>query len=169
MDPILITVIIVAIACGVVAFGTWLESQSKKRAEQAGIYRGVSSFDSYQPQPTTPPRPTASDLAAVHGLVGVSRTPPPLVRVIPLTQDKQAYVDAADADRLKQHKWIAHKTGKKVVAARYVTENGKRRLELMHREIADQLRPDLRGKRYIVRHKDDNGLNNRRDNIDVLG
>ncbi len=74
------------------------------------------------------------------------------VKRIPVTGGLYAYVDAADYDRLSQHKW-------QLVSGRYAgrRENGK--MVLMHREIM-QTPP---GK--VCDHADGNGLDNLRANL----
>jgi hypothetical protein len=77
--------------------------------------------------------------------------------LIPLTRNKMALVDLADFHWLRQFKWHAMRVGSKFYACR--TERG--RTILMHRRIMDP--PEG----LVVDHKNDNGLDNRRDNLRI--
>ena len=85
-------------------------------------------------------------------------------RLIPLTQDKFAIVDAEDYDRLREYKWYAKNGGNTYYAARAerVFKDGKFigvRQILMHRFIMNAPR------RLVVDHINHNGLDNRRENL----
>lgn len=77
--------------------------------------------------------------------------------LIPLTRNKVALVDLADFLWLCEFKWRAMKVGSKFYACR--TEKG--RTVLMHRRIMDP------AKGFVVDHKNENGLDNRRINLRV--
>ena len=76
-------------------------------------------------------------------------------KLIPLTQDKFAIVDAEDYDRLSEHKWHVMKCVRTEYAGSY--QDGK--YILMHRVLLNA--PHHR----IVDHRDGNGLNNRKHNL----
>jgi hypothetical protein len=84
------------------------------------------------------------------------------MKKIKLTQGKFALVDDVDFDWLNQWKWYTRKSRKTFYAQRNSkTINGVRHLILMHRVI---LRPSIKKQ---VDHKDENGLNNQRNNIRI--
>jgi hypothetical protein len=85
-------------------------------------------------------------------------------KLMPLTQDKYAIVDAEDYDQLGQYKWYAKKGGNTYYAARGVRvyKDGKYvgvKQILMHRVITNAPAG------MMVDHRDHNGLNNRRSNL----
>lgn len=91
---------------------------------------------------------------------------------IKLSGGKVAQVDAADFEWLSQWKWYASK-GKhdKYYACRWTKEAehghcGLRTRKYMHREIMGL--PSLREDPRIVDHGDDDGLNNRRENLTIV-
>jgi len=78
-------------------------------------------------------------------------------KLIPLTQDKFAIVDAQDYEWLSKYKWYALKDKRTYYAAR----SSNRKTLRMHREI-------MRApKHLLVDHRDHNGLNNRRSNLRI--
>src|SRR5579859_2501899 len=83
------------------------------------------------------------------------------MREIPLTQGKVALVDDADFDWLNQWKWCAMKVGKTHYAVRNEPRQPgkKRKLILMHREIAAQAGLS------DVDHENHAGLDNQRHNL----
>lgn len=91
------------------------------------------------------------------------------MKEIPLTRGKVAVVDDVDFERLSKHKWHAMKSpsgryyaGRFVTVAPYTPGTGKqRRLILMHREVLGLSLDDP----TKVDHKDDEGLNNWRNNL----
>jgi hypothetical protein len=76
-------------------------------------------------------------------------------RLIPLTQDKFAIVDAEDYEELSKHKWHTNKSHKSEYAAR---KPGRKHIS-MHRLLLNAP-PGL-----LVDHRDGNGLNNRKSNL----
>jgi hypothetical protein len=76
-------------------------------------------------------------------------------KLIPLTQDKFAIVDAEDYERLNQHKWHVSKSHNSEYAVRCP---GRKRI-LMHRLLLNA--PGG----LVVDHRDGNGLNNRKSNL----
>ncbi len=81
--------------------------------------------------------------------------PPPAYRTIPLTQGKEAIVDAADYDYLMRWSWFAYRNKKTFYAAR--KEKG--RMVRMHSAIL-RTGPDA-----TPDHQNRNGLDNRRTNL----
>jgi hypothetical protein len=82
------------------------------------------------------------------------------MKIIPLTQGKQATVDDVDFKRLSKHKWFAMRTQSgKWYATRRIRKGHKIETVYMHREIAIKM-----GVGALV-HKDLDGLNNRRKNL----
>jgi hypothetical protein len=82
------------------------------------------------------------------------------VKVIKLTQGKEAIVDDSDFYNLNKYKWCAKKDTNTYYAMRKADlPNGKRTTILMHREIL----PLPQG--LLVDHIDGNGLNNQRENL----
>lgn len=76
-------------------------------------------------------------------------------KLIPLTQDKFAIVDAQDYEWLCKYKWYALKDK----ATYYAARSANRKTLRMHREI-------MRApKHLLVDHRDHNGLDNRRSNL----
>lgn len=78
---------------------------------------------------------------------------------IPLTKGLFAVVDAADFERLSQHRWQAMKSKNTFYAARSVIVAGRKKTIRMHREILKVPAG------VLVDHRDRNGLNNRRQNL----
>lgn len=79
---------------------------------------------------------------------------------IPLTRGLVALVDDADAEWLGQWKWRAKWCNSNFYAARTrALPGGRRRIVLMHREIAGA------PKGVMVDHRDHNTMNNRRKNL----
>ena len=90
------------------------------------------------------------------------------MKTIPLTKGKVALVSDEDYPMLMQFKWYAslESRGTKWYAVRRQTIDGKRVKIRMHRFIMG-LPPgkeDLR----VVDHKNDNSLDNQRDNLEVI-
>ncbi len=81
-------------------------------------------------------------------------------KLIPLTQDKFAIVDADDYDRLNQYKWYASRNENGDYYAKRM-ERGTRRQIIMHRVITEAP-PGL-----LVDHRNHNGLDNRRSNLRI--
>ena len=89
------------------------------------------------------------------------------MKTIPLTQGKFALVDDCDYEYLSQWKWHftlckGRRTG---YAKRRQIVDGKIKLLPMHHAIADRV--GLKTGRSKVDHRDENGLNNSRDNLRV--
>ena len=83
------------------------------------------------------------------------------MKEISLTQDKVALVDDEDFDKLNQFKWCANKIGNRYYAVRGSQVNKKSKSILMHREI-------MNTPKYLqVDHKDNDSLNNQKDNLRV--
>ena len=76
-------------------------------------------------------------------------------KLIPLTQDKFAIVDAEDYEWLNQHKWHVLKHGRTEYAGSY--QDGK--YIKMHRVLLSAPAG------LVVDHRDGNGLNNRKSNL----
>lgn len=87
------------------------------------------------------------------------------MKKVPLSKGYVAVVDDDDFDWVSQWKWTAQETVKpgKVYAVRY-TKGGRlhRRRVRMHRELIGVNDPNLE-----VDHRDNNGLNNTRENLRV--
>lgn len=82
------------------------------------------------------------------------------VKEIELTKGYTAKVSDEDYDWLTQWKWLAKVySGGRVYAARVKTENKKRKMVYMHREIL-QPREGM-----VADHIDGDGLNNQRENL----
>lgn len=79
--------------------------------------------------------------------------------LVPLTQGKEAVIDAADAERVLAHKWHAFWTGRRWYAARSIGTSRQRQYVYMHRFILDTPTG------LWTDHKDGDGLNNRRSNL----
>jgi hypothetical protein len=84
------------------------------------------------------------------------------MKLIPLTQGKFAQVDDADYDFLMQWKWHADKSpsGNTFYAKRNDKSSGKNKAICMHRLLLGLTAPKIFGE-----HRDQNGLNNQRDNL----
>ena len=86
-------------------------------------------------------------------------------RLIPLTQDKFAIVDAEDYERLNKYKWCISKTSNTNYALRRIRgkmvkgKRGKHKTILMHRFILNA--PG----HLVVDHINHNGLDNRKKNL----
>jgi hypothetical protein len=76
-------------------------------------------------------------------------------KLLPLTQDKFAIVDAADFPHLSRYNWCVVKTDNTCYAARY----RKRKQTFMHRLITSA------PSHLVVDHINHNGLDNRKDNL----
>ena len=86
------------------------------------------------------------------------------MKQIPLTQGQFAIVDDADYDWLNQWKWYALKDRRTFYAVRNVRLPDRKRTVLkMHRQILGL----ERGDKSECDHKNNNGLDNRHDNIRV--
>lgn len=84
------------------------------------------------------------------------------MKKIPLTQGKFAIVDDEDYAELSKHKWYALKVDKTWYAYRGARmPNNKMALVAMHRQILNA------PKGSEVDHMNHNGLNNKRDNIQI--
>ena len=81
-------------------------------------------------------------------------------KLIPLTQDKFAIVDAEDYEWLNQYKWYASRNENGDYYAKRM-ERGTRRQIIMHRVITEAP-PGL-----LVDHRNHNGLDNRRSNLRI--
>jgi hypothetical protein len=83
------------------------------------------------------------------------------MREIPLTQGKVALVDDEDYEQIAIFKWCAYrpKRSKTFYACRGIVRDGKRTTEQMHRKIVDAKVGEK------VDHKDQDGLNNTKNNI----
>lgn len=96
----------------------------------------------------------------------VRRSPVPdenSIRYIPLTQGKQAIVDAADYEWLMQWKWCATERKHTWYAVRNQASaetKHKKSSILMHRQILG-----LSSRAELADHRDGNGLNNTRSNL----
>lgn len=91
------------------------------------------------------------------------------MKKIKLTKGKVALVSNEDFDRVNAFKWTASqesKGGAKWYAVRRVTLDGKRVKIRMHRFILD-VPPGTLDSR-VVHHKDDDGLNNQRENLEIV-
>src|ERR1700733_2766731 len=90
-------------------------------------------------------------------------TNPPNTKLIPLTQDKFAIVDAEDYDRINKFKWRILQAGRKIpkfYAVREIKDkSGKEVSELMHRVVIGA--SCGRG----VDHRNNDGLDNRKSNL----
>ena len=91
------------------------------------------------------------------------------MKEIPLTKDKFALVDNEDFAELSKHKWYASqesKNGLKWYAVRRITVDGRRFKIRMHRLIMG-LGTGFEDSR-VVHHKDCDGLNNQKSNLEIL-
>lgn len=88
-------------------------------------------------------------------------------KFIELTQGQQAIVDDADFEYLNQWKWCAHRQPRRSTpnsfnAVRNVQINGEKRTILMHRLLMG-----VTDSTILVDHRDNNPLNNQRENLRV--
>lgn len=82
------------------------------------------------------------------------------MREIQLTQGKVAFVDDEDFNELMKYKWYTLKHRNTFYAARGIINNGKWKVQLMHRLImGDNL------EKPMIDHKDGDGWNNQRYNL----
>ena len=86
-----------------------------------------------------------------------------MVKLITLTQGKQALVDDIDYKYLRQWKWCAHKSRGKVYVSRCESRASGSAIVRMHQVIAQ--RAGLNVDNFVVDHRDGNGLNNQRNNL----
>ena len=107
----------------------------------------------FKPKSWKPPRAEALE----NPRCLTPRKPRRKVERIPLGDGLFATVDAADYPEISKYRWYANRQGRNIYAVCH--KNG--RTVSMHRMI---MKP-RRG--YIVDHKDNNGLNNCRDNLRV--
>ena len=82
---------------------------------------------------------------------------------IPLTHGKFALVDDGDYEDLSQFRWFADRGRNTFYAARNIRVGKKQIIERMHRRVLGLKFGDGR----IADHKDENGLNNQRDNLRI--
>ncbi len=82
---------------------------------------------------------------------------------ISLTQNKVSIIDENDAKLVSQHQWYAQKepNGKYYAATDITHQNNRKKRIYLHRFL---LQPP---KGYTVVHKDGDGLNNRRENLEL--
>jgi hypothetical protein len=88
---------------------------------------------------------------------------PEKTRLIPLTQEKFAIVDAEDYEWLNRWKWFAHKNRHTFYAIRRSHVDGKWGHVKMHREILGL----IHGDGQLCDHKNRNGLDNRKENLRI--
>jgi hypothetical protein len=81
------------------------------------------------------------------------------MKEIKLTQSKVALVDNEDFDFVSQHKWCAHKHRNTYYAGTYIIRDGCKKYIHMHRLLMEAK------KGQIVDHVNENGLDNRRENL----
>jgi hypothetical protein len=87
------------------------------------------------------------------------------MKKILLTQGKFAIVDLEDYAYLNQWKWYAYKSGNTFYARRNIWTGKKRQTAIqMHREVMGC----IAGDKKIVDHKNFNGLDNRKSNLQVV-
>jgi hypothetical protein len=84
------------------------------------------------------------------------------MKIIILSKGEECFVSDEDYDILNKHKWYARKSCCGIYAARGIKIQGVVHIIRMHRVITDC--PDD----LIVHHKDTNGLNNQRDNLEIV-
>lgn len=83
------------------------------------------------------------------------------MKEINLTQKKKTIIDDCDSEAVTQHQWYAQKTKNNFYATASIKDSVGTRRVYLHRFL---LQPP---KGYTVIHKDGNGLNNRRDNLEI--
>lgn len=71
-----------------------------------------------------------------------------------------ALVDDEDYEIVSRYRWAPRLSRGRIYAQRNVSENGKRRVQNMHHDIAGSPPPGM-----VTDHKDCNGLNNQRTNL----
>lgn len=88
---------------------------------------------------------------------------------IPLSKEMVALISPADETKVKQFKWYASQEGRnglKFYAIRKVMTKGRSKKIRMHRFIMG-LGTGFEDSR-VVHHKNDDGLDNRRENLEIL-
>lgn len=80
-----------------------------------------------------------------------------------LTQGYKALVDTEDYERLTLHSWHVHKTKAGLYARASIQGN----LILLHRFIL-RLKSSYMGAPIVVDHKDTDGLNNQKENLQIV-
>lgn len=87
---------------------------------------------------------------------------------IPLTQGMFALVSAKDVERVRQYNWCTslESRGTKYYAIRWEVKDGIRTKIRMHRFVKDQPPKSIDG--LVVDHMNDNGLDNRDWNLEVV-
>ena len=91
-------------------------------------------------------------------------------RKIPLSKGMCALVSPEDFELVRQFKWYASREsrGTKYYAIRKITENGRRLKIRMHRFVLG-LPPGLTDpESRVVDHLNDDGLDNRRENLEII-
>lgn len=91
------------------------------------------------------------------------------MKTIPLTKGKVALVDDQDYERVAAYRWCASQEGRKGLkwyAIRWEYKEGRRIKIRLHRFILD-VPPGTLDDR-VVHHKDDDGLNCQRENLQVV-
>jgi len=116
-----------------------LSSPDQSRPDQDGVK-----------EPPLPPKPVENE-----------EDKSGLISEVQLTQGKRAVVDTEDIERLAAHSWYAIKSGERT----YAGTKAKGGVILMHRFIMG-LGIDWDG--CDVHHKDGDGLNNRKSNLETL-
>ena len=87
------------------------------------------------------------------------------MKKIPLTQGFYATVDDEDFERINRYKWYAYKSNNTIYARRNVRTGSKRQTAIqMHRDVMGC----TAGDKKIVDHKNFNGLDNRKENLQVV-
>lgn len=91
------------------------------------------------------------------------------MKQIKLTKGLFALVSDEDFERVNQFKWTAslESRGTKYYAIRRITADGKRVKIRMHRFIMG-LPPRMDASELVVDHVNDNGLDNRRENLQAI-
>jgi hypothetical protein len=84
------------------------------------------------------------------------------MKLIPLTQGRFAKVDDEDYEELSKYKWHAAVKPRTIYAGRYARINGKERQIFMHRQLLG-----IMDSKALGDHKDNDGLNNTRDNLRI--
>jgi hypothetical protein len=148
--------------CGVTALvcANWPQCSGRlKVVDCSGCCRNfqVRPQGRIQPKPSELPKPAAG--AETPTVARPPQPPDGKVCYIPLTQGKCTMIDAADYERVSQHKWHVTRHGDKFYACR--KQNGKKCF--MHRFLMDT--PEG----MVVDHINGNSLNNRRSPNDARG